>query len=327
MKYFALSFALLLSVFLAGSLTAQESETQLPDWKKEFVPEDDSWKSVPQHLIFNNAAEPETLDPAIMTGVTEHTLALGLYEGLTSQDPETLEPRPGVAEDWTKSKDLLTYTFHFRKNAKWTNGERVTPEDFRWSFYRCLMGTVQCDYAYLYDYIEGAADFRKGEFIEIVFRARLFRGSTEFTSAVWNDAEERSATILQPTDGANAVDHVATDGVLVVVDEIVETDHVITVTPNPFTPNGDGVNEEASFDFDLFLLMSESSITVDIHDLSGRRVRRLAPAASSAGNVQLTWNGMDADGDLVPPGLYFFRLTVERDVGSHVRMGTLAVTY
>jgi oligopeptide transport system substrate-binding protein len=154
--------ALLLGLALCASVSAQQPrETTLPDWKKEFVPEDDSWKSVKQELIFNNGAEPETLDPAIMTGVTEHTLALALFEGLTSHDPETLEPRPGVATSWTLSDDQLTYTFKFRGDAKWTNGDPVTPEDFRWSWYRCLNGTVACDYAYLFDYIEGARTFLK----------------------------------------------------------------------------------------------------------------------------------------------------------------------
>jgi len=129
------------------------------EWKKEFIPEDDSWKSVKQELIFNNGSEPETLDPAIMTGVTEHTLALALYEGLTSHDPETLEPRPGVALRWEVSADGRTYTFSLRKNAKWSNGDPVTAEDFRWSWYR-VMTHLEADYAYLMkDYIAGGKKF------------------------------------------------------------------------------------------------------------------------------------------------------------------------
>jgi oligopeptide transport system substrate-binding protein len=130
------------------------------DWKREYEPVDDAWKSVKQELIFNNGAEPETLDPAIMTGVTEHTLALALFEGLTTHDPETLEPRPGVAERWDVSDDGKTYTFRLRKNAKWSDGDPVTAEDFAWSWYRALTKPL-CDYAYLFYYIEGAEDFHK----------------------------------------------------------------------------------------------------------------------------------------------------------------------
>ena len=123
--------------------------------------EDDSWKSVKQELIFNNGSEPETLDPAIMTGVTEHNLALALFEGLCSHDPETLEPRPGVAKRWEVSEDGKTYTFHLRGDAKWSNGDPVTSEDFRWSWYR-VMTHIDADYSYLmYDYLAGGKEFQK----------------------------------------------------------------------------------------------------------------------------------------------------------------------
>ncbi len=129
--------------------------------QRQFSPEDDSWKSVPQELIFNNNADPETLDPAIMTGVPEHSLALALYEGLTSHDPKTLEPVPGVAERWEVSADGRTYTFHLRANAKWSNGDPVTSQDFLWSWYRAI-GEPECDYAYHFDYIDGAIAWRAG---------------------------------------------------------------------------------------------------------------------------------------------------------------------
>jgi len=130
------------------------------EWKREYEPEDDSWKSVKQELIFNNGAEPETLDPGIMTGVPEHTLALALYEGLVSHDPETLEPRPGVAQSWITDKTNTFYTFRLRDDAKWSNGDPVTPEDFQWSWYRALC-EPNCDYAYLFYYIEGAEQFHR----------------------------------------------------------------------------------------------------------------------------------------------------------------------
>jgi len=128
-------------------------------WKAQHVPPDDSWRSVPQELVYNNGSEPETLDPAVMTGVTEHNLALALFEGLCSHDPVTLEPRPGVAESWETSADGKTYTFHLRADANWSNGDPVTAEDFRWSWYR-VMTHNDADYLYLLkDYIAGGEEF------------------------------------------------------------------------------------------------------------------------------------------------------------------------
>jgi len=140
---------------------AEESDADAGDWKQEYAPEDDGWKKAKQELIFNNGSEPETLDPAIMTGVTEHTLALALYEGLTSHDPETLEPRPGVAKSWEVSGEGRVYLFHLRKDAKWSNGEPVTAEDFRWSWFR-VMTHIDADYSYLmYDYLAGGPAFKE----------------------------------------------------------------------------------------------------------------------------------------------------------------------
>jgi len=158
MRYLALLLALLLPS--VPSFAGDEVAAPTTAWKKRHEPPDDSWKKASQELIFNNQSEPETLDPAIMTGVPEHTLALALYEGLVSLDPETLEPRPGVAESWEISADGTVYTFHLRRDAKWSNGDAVTSEDFTRSWHRALTQAF-CDYAYLFYYIKGAEDFRK----------------------------------------------------------------------------------------------------------------------------------------------------------------------
>ncbi len=155
-----LALLALLAIAACGGGDTKRTSVASGD-KRAFLPEDESWKSVPQELIFNNQSEPETLDPAIMTGVPEHSLALALCEGLTSHDPRTLEPVPGVAERWEVGVDGKTYTFHLRANAKWSNGEPVTSQDFLWSWYRA-MEEPDCDYAYLFFYVDGASAWREG---------------------------------------------------------------------------------------------------------------------------------------------------------------------
>jgi oligopeptide transport system substrate-binding protein len=133
------------------------------DWAS-FFPAGDAWRKQEQVLVWNNDAEPETLDPALMTGVTEHNLALALFEGLTSHHPATLQPIPGVAEWWEASKDGLVYTFHLRADAKWSNGDPVTAEDFRWSWRRALTPAIcKCEYAEMFYAIRGAEDFYLGK--------------------------------------------------------------------------------------------------------------------------------------------------------------------
>ena len=77
---------------------------------------------------FNNGAEPESLDPAVIEGVPEHCIYMSLFEGLVSYDPESLDAVPGTAESWEVSDDALTWTFHLRDNAVWSDGTPVTAQ-------------------------------------------------------------------------------------------------------------------------------------------------------------------------------------------------------
>ena len=130
------------------------------DWNALFEP-GDGWKQFEQVFVWNNETEPETLDPKMMTGSTEHNLALGLFEGLTTHHPATLEAVPGVAEWWEISDDGLVYTFHIRKDAKWSNGDPLTAEDVRWSWMRVLDQAQPSQYSYMLYPIKGAERFNK----------------------------------------------------------------------------------------------------------------------------------------------------------------------
>jgi oligopeptide transport system substrate-binding protein len=71
-----------------------------------------------------------SIDPALASAAPETDVVRALYEGLTELDSRTLEPIPAVAERWEASADKKTWTFHLRKDAKWSNNERVTARDF-----------------------------------------------------------------------------------------------------------------------------------------------------------------------------------------------------
>ncbi len=107
-----------------------------------------------QTLRFNVGAEPETLDPALQTGIPEFNIGSQMYEGLTRMDGNN-KPYAGVAEKWDISSDNLKYTFHLRKNAKWSNGDPVTAKDFEWSWKRALDPRTGSQYAYQLYYIKG----------------------------------------------------------------------------------------------------------------------------------------------------------------------------
>jgi len=116
-----------------------------------------------QVLHFGNQVEPEDLDPHIVTGVGEFHIISSLLEGLVVPDPKTLEPLPGAASSWEISDDGLEYTFHFRSDGRWSNGDPVTAHDFVFSFQRILSPALAAEYAYMLYCIHGAEAYHKGE--------------------------------------------------------------------------------------------------------------------------------------------------------------------
>ncbi|MGE0481110.1 MAG: peptide ABC transporter substrate-binding protein [Phycisphaerae bacterium] len=108
--------------------------------------------------------EPRTIDPHRVSWLAEIQVANALFEGLTRVDPRTLQPEPAVAASWERSADRLEYTFHLRPDARWSNGERVVAEHFRYAWLRALDPATQSQYAALLFVIDGAERF---------YRARL----------------------------------------------------------------------------------------------------------------------------------------------------------
>jgi oligopeptide transport system substrate-binding protein len=110
---FARLIALLLVLFLAAPARGQET------------------------ITIGNGAEPETLDPHKATDVSSAEIIFQLFEGLVTYGPDAAIV-PGVAERWERSPDGLTYLFHLRANARWSDGSPLTAEDFVYSFRRAL---------------------------------------------------------------------------------------------------------------------------------------------------------------------------------------------
>lgn len=89
-----------------------------------------------QELVRGNGTEVASLDPQKTQGVPESNVIRDLLEGLVNQDADG-NTIPGVAESW-ETTDNKTFTFHLRKDAKWSNGDPVTAEDFVYSFKRAV---------------------------------------------------------------------------------------------------------------------------------------------------------------------------------------------
>ena len=116
-----------------------------------------------QQIVRHIKDEPASLDPLKAVGLPEIQVIRDLFEGLTNQDAQG-KIVPGVAQSWSSS-DNKTWVFTLRNNARWSNGEPVTAQDFVYSWQRLVdpkNSSGSAGFAGLSG-IENAAAITKGE--------------------------------------------------------------------------------------------------------------------------------------------------------------------
>ena len=124
-----------------------------------------------------NGSEPQGIDPHIVTGVPEHHILISLCEGLTIPNPNPDDMNgymAGTAESWSVSEDGKEYIFNINKNARWSNGEPVTANDFVWSWKRILTASLGSQYPDMLYYLVGAYEYHNGltdDFSEVGVKA------------------------------------------------------------------------------------------------------------------------------------------------------------
>ena len=101
-------------------------------------------------------------DPLRTYTTTEAQLYTGLYEGLVTYDPYSLDPLPGVASRWEVSNEGRTYRFYIRADARYSDGSPVRAADFVATWLTMLSPSTNAAYSSLLDVVVGAADYRTG---------------------------------------------------------------------------------------------------------------------------------------------------------------------
>ncbi len=115
-------------------------------------------------VVYNrgNDTDPVSLDHHKTSTIAEANLSRDLYEGLVIYDPKA-ELMPGAAESWETSDDGLTYTFHLRADAKWSNGDDLTADDFVFAYRRIQDPETAAGYANILYPIKNAEAINKGD--------------------------------------------------------------------------------------------------------------------------------------------------------------------
>ena len=107
----------------------------------------------------------ESLDPQQATDGTSFEVIADYTDGLMQMDADG-QAVPAIAESYDLSDDGLTYTFHLRSDAKWSNGTPVTAADFVFAWQRAVDPAVASEYAYMLSdigQVKNAAEIIAGE--------------------------------------------------------------------------------------------------------------------------------------------------------------------
>jgi len=115
-----------------------------------------------QELVFNLAADTKTLDPGLNQSVDGAIIAVNAFEGLCKLDDKD-KAIPGQAEKWEVSPDGLKYTFHLKKDLKWSNGDPLKASDFEYAWKRVLNPETASEYSFQMLYLKGGSEYNTGK--------------------------------------------------------------------------------------------------------------------------------------------------------------------
>ncbi len=110
-------------------------------------------------FVFVSQSDVFTLDPQRMSWLSDMQAGYCLFEGVVRWNTDDFSIEPAGCTSFDVSDDELTYTFHLRKDAKWSNGASVTAHDYMYSWMRLLLPDTSSDYSSFFFVVSGSRSF------------------------------------------------------------------------------------------------------------------------------------------------------------------------
>ena len=146
--------------------------------------------------------------------------------------------------------------------------------------------------------------------LRVVFTAQIFNLTAPFESEVFDAAGQ---TLPQQVEGGNAIDAVNTNSLSVfgVAGKNPAVIQDLRFSTPLFTPNGDGIHDRLAISYALFRLSTPVPAKLTIYRLDGTLLREIELGEQGVGPQQVFWNGRDAAGELLTPGLYLVDIELQ----------------
>ncbi len=203
---------------------------------------------------------------------------------------------------------------------------------------RVLVDDREVEFTATYDPIEGTeirlrrTILQDGTFIQIFLRGAVFRDATRFdVQASDRRLVEGELLTVHQSAREEDVDPLSLGGSLVVriASEEGRLPLLQSVSPSSpiISPNGDGINDRFELRYALLKLTDAAPSYLNIYALDGRLVRQIEGGLQLNGDQIYRWDGFDAQGDRLTPGLYIYRLSIHTDEGVVQENGVIGVAY
>jgi oligopeptide transport system substrate-binding protein len=147
--FFAAAMVMLVQPLFAEGLPSDEKTHAVPDPDEQRV------------VTIIDSSHPYDLNPHTACYSSEAQVLNGLYEGLFSYDPITLDPLPAIATSYKVSRDKKRWTFTLTDKAVFSNGDPITAQTI-YDSWMSLFAEPNASFASLLDCVVGVSAYRNG---------------------------------------------------------------------------------------------------------------------------------------------------------------------
>ncbi len=164
----------------------------------------------------------------------------------------------------------------------------------------------------------------RDQLIELRFESSVFLQSTRFD--VFLQDSRQADSVRQRVDPGDASDLVESSTNIVSLPVSRNLFANVQLSSPVLTPNGDSINDELRIDIDLVNVLEPRPLRLRLYDLAGRVIYERA-VDGQAGQVVLSWSGLNDAGKRVSPGIYLVEVNIRGDAGDEGVQKLISVAY